>query len=101
MEFFSGVAAGQQVKNFLGEPAVEDGQPVRVGGARVREAVHLMAVDGYDDVMGLGMDQNPSLLLSRERSTYSWMCSVLTGSSTTSRTLKDAYLEGSKSLGLT
>jgi len=54
MEFFSGLPAGQQVKNFLGEPAVEDRQPVRVGGARVREAVHLMAVDSYDDGMDWG-----------------------------------------------
>lgn len=44
-------------------------------------------------------DQKPSLLLSLDLSTYSWMCSDGTGYSTTSRTLKEAYLEGSKSLG--
>jgi hypothetical protein len=46
------------------------------------------------------INQNPSLLLSLDLSTYSWMCSLLTGSSTASLTLKEAYLEGSKSFGL-
>lgn len=53
----------------------------------------------YDNEMD--GNQNPSLLLSLDLSTYSWMCSLLTGSSTTSLTLKEAYLEGSKSLGAT
>ena len=45
-------------------------------------------------------NQNPSLLLSLDLSTYSWMCSWSTGSSTTSRVLKETYLDGSKSAGL-
>ena len=44
--------------------------------------------------------QNPSLLLNLDLSTYSWMCSEATGSSTTSFVLKETYLEGSKSAGL-
>lgn len=44
--------------------------------------------------------QNPSLLLSLDLSTYSWICSELTGSSTISLVLKETYLEGSKSAGL-
>lgn len=44
--------------------------------------------------------QNPSLLLNLDLSTYSWICSLLTGSSTASLTLKEAYLDGSKSLGM-
>lgn len=44
-------------------------------------------------------NQNPSRLLNLLRSTYSWICSLLTGSSTASLTLKEAYLLGSKSLG--
>jgi hypothetical protein len=45
-------------------------------------------------------NQNPSLLLSLDLSTYSWMCCWSTGSSTTSLVLKEIYLVGSKSAGL-
>lgn len=45
-------------------------------------------------------NQNPSLLLNLDLSTYSWICSLGTGSSTSSLTLNEAYLDGSKSLGL-
>lgn len=44
--------------------------------------------------------QNPNLLLSLDLSTYSWICCWSTGSSTTSLVLKETYLEGSKSAGL-
>jgi hypothetical protein len=45
-------------------------------------------------------DQNPSLLLNLDFSTYSWMCCWSTAYSTTSRVLKETYLDGSKSAGL-
>ena len=45
-------------------------------------------------------NQNPSLLLSLDLSTYSWMCCWSTGSSTTYFIVNDAYLLGSKSVGL-
>ena len=45
-------------------------------------------------------NQKPSLLLNLDCSTYWWICSASTGSSTTSFTLKEAYLVGSKSAGL-
>ncbi len=45
-------------------------------------------------------DQNPSLRLNLDFSTYSWMCCWSTAYSTTSRVLKETYLDGSKSAGL-
>ena len=46
------------------------------------------------------LDQKPSLLLSLDLSTYSWICCWSTGSSTTSLVLNEAYRDGSKSAGL-